>query len=147
MGYPKYVRAVSRDSDDSIFFAVEQVTDSYVVAKDKDGTLIGFSRTDGRSQSSNAEIWRLTEADLCPFKRDEHHDFGEAIRRMRHGIRQSRVGWNGKGMWLALQVPDEHSKMRRPYIYMSDAQGLLVPWLASQTDMLAEDWCDATATA
>ena len=75
------------------------------------------------------------------------HDFGEAIRRMRLGIRQSRVGWNGKGMWLALQVPDEHSKMRRPYIYMSDAQGLLVPWLASQTDMLAEDWCDAPATA
>lgn len=76
-----------------------------------------------------------------------HHDFGEAIRRMRRGIRQSRVGWNGKGMWLALQVPDEHSKMRRPYIYMSDAQGLLVPWLASQTDMLAEDWCDAPADA
>ena len=67
-------------------------------------------------------------------------DFGTAIFCLKRGDRVARAGWNGKGMWLALQVPDEHSKMRRPYIYMSDAQGLLVPWLASQTDMLAEDW-------
>jgi len=44
-------------------------------------------------------------------------------------------------MWLALQIPDEHSKMTLPYIYMSTVDGKLVPWLASQTDMLAEDWC------
>ena len=66
--------------------------------------------------------------------------FGDALRLLKAGERVARSGWNGKGMWIALQVPDEHSKMRRPYIYMSDAQGLLVPWLASQTDMLAEDW-------
>lgn len=66
--------------------------------------------------------------------------FGDAIQAMREGARVSRSGWNGRGMWLALQLPDEHSKMRRPYIYMSDAQGLLVPWLASQTDMLSDDW-------
>lgn len=66
--------------------------------------------------------------------------FGQAIEALRRGERTARKGWNGKNMWLALQVPDEHSKMQRPYIYMSDAQGLLVPWLASQTDMLAEDW-------
>lgn len=50
------------------------------------------------------------------------------------------IGWNGKNMWLALQVPDAHSKMSLPYIYMSTAQGDLVPWLASQTDVLATDW-------
>ena len=66
--------------------------------------------------------------------------FGVAIKMLKQGHRVAREGWNGKGMWLALQVPDEHSKMRRPYIYMSDAQGLLVPWLASQTDVLADDW-------
>jgi hypothetical protein len=43
-------------------------------------------------------------------------------------------------MWLALQRPDSHSKMSLPYIYMSAADGNLVPWLASQTDMLSEDW-------
>lgn len=67
-------------------------------------------------------------------------NFGQAIEALKGRQKVAREGWNGKGMWLALQVPDEHSKMRRPYIYMSDAQGLLVPWLASQTDMLADDW-------
>ena len=43
-------------------------------------------------------------------------------------------------MWIALQVPDAHSKMGLPYLYMKTVQGLLVPWLASQTDVLAEDW-------
>jgi len=66
--------------------------------------------------------------------------FGQAIAQLRVGEKVARAGWNGKGMWLHLQVPDEHSKMTLPYIYMSTAQGDLVPWLASQTDMLAEDW-------
>lgn len=67
-------------------------------------------------------------------------DFGYAIRMLKEGKRVQRDGWNGKGMWLALQVPDQHSKMSLPYIYMSTVQGYLVPWLASQTDMLATDW-------
>jgi hypothetical protein len=66
--------------------------------------------------------------------------FGEAIEALKAGERVTREGWNGKDMWLALQVPDEHSKMTLPYIYMKTAQGDLVPWLASQTDMLASDW-------
>ena len=70
-------------------------------------------------------------------------DFGEAIAILKAGGRVSRTGWNGKGMWLELQVPDAHSKMTLPYIYMSTAQGDLVPWLASQTDVLAEDWAEA----
>jgi hypothetical protein len=56
------------------------------------------------------------------------------------GRRVTRKGWNGKGMYLELQVPDAHSKMTLPYIYMYTAQGDLVPWLASQTDILANDW-------
>lgn len=50
-------------------------------------------------------------------------------------------------MWLALQVPDAHSKMTLPYIYIeypvghpAYQNGSRVPWLASQTDALAEDW-------
>lgn len=65
---------------------------------------------------------------------------GRAIKEMQNGERVSRAGWNGKGMWLALQVPDEHSKMSLPYIYMKTADDKLVPWLASQTDILAVDW-------
>ncbi len=59
---------------------------------------------------------------------------------MRNGERVRRAGWNGKGMWLALQTPDQGSKMQLPYVFMSTAQGQLVPWLCSQTDLLAEDW-------
>jgi hypothetical protein len=71
---------------------------------------------------------------------NEQMNFGEAIEALKAGERVTRLGWNGKDMWLALQVPDEHSKMTLPYIYMKTAQGDLVPWLASQSDMLAEDW-------
>ena len=67
-------------------------------------------------------------------------DFGSAIASLKQGYRVTRSGWNGKGMWLGLQVPDAGSKMSLPYIYMQTAQGDLVPWLASQTDVLAEDW-------
>lgn len=67
-------------------------------------------------------------------------NFGKALEELHLRSRVRRAGWNGKGMWLALQVPDANSKMTLPYIYMSTAQGDLVPWLASQTDILAEDW-------
>lgn len=66
--------------------------------------------------------------------------FGDALQALKQGKRVYRNGWNGKGMWLALQVPDAHSKMTLPYIYMSTVTGDLVPWLASQSDILAEDW-------
>jgi hypothetical protein len=67
-------------------------------------------------------------------------DFGTAIELLKMGRRVARIGWNGKGMWLELQAPDEHSKMSLPYIFMKTADGKLVPWLASQTDVLAEDY-------
>lgn len=70
-------------------------------------------------------------------------DFGDVVKKMKYrGGRFARAGWNGKGMYIQLQVPDEHSKMTLPYIYMKTVQGDLVPWLASQTDMLADDWME-----
>lgn len=67
-------------------------------------------------------------------------DFGEALQQLKAGEKVSRAGWNGAGQFLELQVPDEHSKMTLPYIFITTVQGQRVPWLASQTDMLAEDW-------
>lgn len=80
---------------------------------------------------------------------DETFDFGGAIAILKQGGRVARSGWNGKGMWLELQRPDAHSKMSLPYIFMKTADGHLVPWLASQTDVLGEDWgrVDAPARA
>lgn len=65
---------------------------------------------------------------------------GQAVKEMQNGKKVSRSGWNGKGMWLALQVPDAKSKMSLPYVYMKTADDKLVPWLCSQTDLLANDW-------
>lgn len=70
--------------------------------------------------------------------------FGHAITVLKAGGKVRRAGWNGKGMWLAIQAPDARSKMSLPYIYMSTVDGELVPWLASQTDVLSEDWESAT---
>lgn len=75
--------------------------------------------------------------------------FGEAIKYLKRGLKVKRLGWNGKGIYLEMQRPDEHSKMTLPYIYIvtdnlitdnPHALKGVVPWLASQTDMLAEDW-------
>lgn len=62
------------------------------------------------------------------------------MKQLQDGQRVSRSGWNGKGMYLELQVPDANSKMTLPYVYMKTVQGDLVPWLCSQTDLLATDW-------
>lgn len=74
--------------------------------------------------------------------------FGLAIEALKAGKRVARGGWNGKGMWLHL-VRSEHWRFTDgeqdnfpllPFIAMKTADDKTVPWLASQTDMLAEDW-------
>jgi hypothetical protein len=76
-------------------------------------------------------------------------NFGEALEALKAGKKCRRAGWNGKGIYIEMQRPDEHSKMTLPYIYIVTTQLItdnpaspkgVVPWLASQTDMLAEDW-------
>lgn len=81
--------------------------------------------------------------------------FGAAIEHLKEGKRVAREGWNGKGMFLFL-VPGSRFTVNRPpllgiypegtvidyhpHIDMKTAQGYVVPWLASQADMLSEDW-------
>lgn len=75
-------------------------------------------------------------------------DFGQAIEALKAGLRVARTGWNGKGMWLGLIKPDEWTFTNGkwdnypclPFIAMKTADEKIVPWLASQTDVLAEDW-------
>lgn len=76
-------------------------------------------------------------------------NFGQAIEQLKLGNKVARQGWNGKGIFIELQVPDENSKMTGSYVYIDTiglqtdnklAAKILVPWFASQTDMLAEDW-------
>lgn len=88
-------------------------------------------------------------------------DFGEAIRALKKGKKVARGGWNGKGMWLILVPGSANVKpvAGTPYskagiteevqilphidMYTTDSTGrraMLPGWLASQTDMLSEDW-------
>ena len=76
-------------------------------------------------------------------------NFGDALHELKAGRRVAREGWNGRGIFIELQTPDENSKMTSPYIFINTtglqtdneaAPKSLVPWLASQTDMLADDW-------
>jgi len=67
-------------------------------------------------------------------------NYSQALEAMQAGARVSRSGWDGKGMWIAIQRPDANSKMTLPYIYMRTVTGDMVPWLCTQTDALADDW-------
>ena len=89
------------------------------------------------------------EAIRKDLQMNEELNFGQAIALLKEGRRVARKGWNGKGIFIELQRPDMHSKMTSPYIFINttglqtdnpDAPKSLVPWLASQTDTLAEDW-------
>ena len=82
-------------------------------------------------------------------------DFGIALKELKEGNKVCRDGWNGKGMFLFL-VPGSKFEVNRPpllgiypegtvidyhaHVDMKTANGQIVPWLCSQTDMLAEDW-------
>lgn len=66
--------------------------------------------------------------------------FSKALNILKSGRKVSREGWNGKGQYIEMQNPDINSKMTEPYLYIKTVDGGLVPWLASQTDLLADDW-------
>lgn len=82
-------------------------------------------------------------------------DFGAALRALKAGEKVYRSGWNGKGMFLFL-VPGSRFQVNRApllgiysegtvinyhaHIDMKTVNGDIVPWVASQTDLLADDW-------
>lgn len=90
--------------------------------------------------------------DIQEIIKVENLSFGQAIQALKNGKKVAREGWNGKGMWLSLvqagqwqvaeEVPgmDNPNLLTLPWIGMKTADNHFVPWLASQTDILAEDW-------
>jgi hypothetical protein len=86
--------------------------------------------------------------------------FDEVIKGLKVGRRYERAGWNGKGMFIFLVNGSTFKVNREPllsilgegtevqyhaHIDMKTAQGYVVPWLASQADMLADDWLEIRA--
>jgi hypothetical protein len=97
--------------------------------------------------------WSPKEIFEDAYRRVTGVSFGLAIEAMKKGYCVRRSGWNGKGMFLyyvpegeypaVTKVAKEHIGDTVPYgayIAMKTAQGNVVPWLASQTDMLSDDW-------
>jgi hypothetical protein len=82
-------------------------------------------------------------------------DFCGALNSLRRGGLVARAGWNGKGMFLYLvrggvfkinrppllgMYPEGTEAVYHDHIDMHTTTGSFVPWLASQTDILATDW-------
>lgn len=69
-------------------------------------------------------------------------DFSAALIALKAGLQVYREGWNGKGLFVQAQFPDEHSKMGNPYLYIDAGAlgGKKNPWFPSPTDLFAEDW-------
>lgn len=82
-------------------------------------------------------------------------DFSTALLAVKAGKRVSRAGWNGKGMFVFLVNGRQFTVNREPllsilgegtavnyhaHVDMKTADGQIVPWLCSQTDLLADDW-------
>lgn len=102
-----------------------------------------------QNEGQDNDQWVIPSETFARTYEEVKQDFGWSIRQLKAGNKVARKGWNGKGIFIELQVPDEYSKMTHPYIFIDttglqtenpDAPKSRVPWLASQTDMLAEDW-------
>ena len=121
--------------------AAERVLNRKIKDGDSDGYLVTYA--DGYSSWSPRLVFEKA------YRHTNGMTFGLAIETLKMGKKACRKGWNGKGIFIELQRPDEHSKMTSPYIFINttglqtnnpDAHKSCVPWLASQTDMLADDW-------
>jgi hypothetical protein len=104
------------------------------------------------------ESWSPKEVFEEAYRRTDGLNFGLAIEAAKMGKRIARKGWNGKGMSVAYQkgypdgIPCNENTAKawgmevgelfkcRPYLQMRCADGSFQMWVASQTDMLAEDW-------
>jgi hypothetical protein len=129
--------------------ADEDGEDAGYLVEYQDGGAPNVAGFDGYVSWSPAEQFENT------YQLSGSMSFGHAIVAMKSGLRVGRSGWNGKGMFLyvvpAASYPAQRGAAKRwagelamipygAYIAMRTATGEVVPWLASQTDMLAEDW-------
>ncbi len=133
----------------------------WVLPENEDGSDAGYlvEYLDG-GQANTAEYagyvsWSPKDVFERAYRSTVGMNFGNALVLLKAGKKVARAGWNGKGMFLFL-VPGSTFKVNRPpllgiypegteinycpHIDMKTADGKVVPWLASQTDVLADDW-------
>ena len=122
-----------------------------------DGYLVEY--TDGGQTNHPDHAGYISWSPKAVFERayretDGGMTFGFAVQAMRAGMKLARAGWNGKGMFVYYVPPNSYppttqvarqffgggSVPYREYLAMKTVDDEVVPWLASQTDILAEDW-------
>lgn len=123
-----------------------------VPGEDSPGYLVQYHDVNGVFDYSS---WSPKDVFEQSYRPCDGLTFGLAIEAMKMGKKVSRSGWNGKGMWLSLVTSDSYSVPNKnyvsspefagephllPWIGMKTADNGFVPWLASQTDVLADDW-------
>lgn len=96
--------------------------------------------------------WSPKDAFEEAYRLIDNMTFGLAIEALKKGFKVTRKNWNGKGLWIELQIPDTNSKMTRPYMYIVCPKGSTkhfgeqtkdferIPWIPGQNDILSEDW-------
>lgn len=115
---------------------------------DDEGYLVEY-KDGGTPNHPNYEgyiSWSPKEQFEKAYRVTDGMSFGLAIEAVKFGHKVARAGWNGKGMWLAFMpggdstLPDGSEFNSRPFIIMKTVNDELVPWVASQSDILADDW-------
>jgi hypothetical protein len=125
---------------------------------DEDGMLVEYEDTNHPNVEGHEGYvsWSPLDVFVEAYVPMEGMTFGMAIESLKMGKKVAREGWNGKDMFLFL-VPGSTFNVSRPpllgiypegteinycpHIDMKTADDKVVPWLASQTDILASDWC------
>lgn len=126
--------------------ANENPHDAGYLVEYTDGGKPNDERHSGYISWSPADVFDLA------YKPINAMTFGHALEALKEGRRVARAGWNGKGMYLLYVGPQdwnfdndnveekEADFQCYAFIVMKTADNKFVPWLASQTDVLAEDW-------
>lgn len=100
-----------------------------------------------------SDEWQIADEENCPLLGGTAtFSFGEAIKYVKRGLKVKRQGWNGKNQYIELAsaisyinpagevVNSEHAAIGNKAIAFVGTSGVQMGWLASQADMLAEDW-------
>lgn len=127
-----------------------------VMMHTKDGEELDIRETDRVEYTlSNiiSDEWIIADENNCPGLGGEAtFSFGEAIKYLKRGFKVARKGWNGKNQYIELAtcisyigadgevVNCEHDAIGNKAIAFVGTSGVQMGWLASQADMLAEDW-------
>lgn len=82
--------------------------------------------------------WSPKEAFEAAYRKNGELDFGMALFLLKQG-KKIRLPYWSEDVFLTIQEPDDNSKMTHPYIYVTSRFGL-VPWVATQVEMLSEKW-------